>query len=51
MWLSFIPYLSEPDMPSLRDWVYADVFSGSFEGVVDANYTMQTRTSSDTFAV
>ena len=41
MWLSFIPYLSEPDMPCLRDWVYADVFSGSFEGVVDANYTMR----------
>ena len=39
--VSFFPYLAEPDMPSRRDWVYADVFSGSFAGVADANYTMR----------
>ena len=39
--VSFVPYLAEPGMPSLRDWVYADVFSGSFEGLADANYTLR----------
>ena len=39
--VSFLPYLSDPALPSRRDWVYADVFPGSFEGIADANYTMR----------
>ncbi|HEY5623583.1 MAG TPA: sulfatase-like hydrolase/transferase [Gammaproteobacteria bacterium] len=39
--VSFFPYLANPDMASLRDWVYADVFSGSFAGLADANYTIR----------
>jgi len=39
--VSFFPYLARPDTPSMRDWVYADVFSGSFEGLADANYTIR----------
>lgn len=39
--VSFFPYLARPDMPSRRDWVYADVFAGSFAGLPDANYTIR----------
>lgn len=39
--VSFLPYLANPGMPSRREWVYADVFSGSFAGLPDANYTMR----------
>ena len=39
--VSFFPYLAEPGAASRRDWVYADVFSGSFAGVADADYTMR----------
>ena len=39
--VSFFPYLAEPDAPSRRDWVYADVFPGSFAGIADADYTMR----------
>ena len=39
--VSFFPYLARPDLPSMRDWVYADVFSGSFAGLPDANYTIR----------
>lgn len=39
--VSFFPNLADPDLPALRDWVYADVFSGSFAGIQDANYTMR----------
>lgn len=39
--ISIVPYLSNPALPSLRDWVYADVFSGSFLGVANANYAMR----------
>ncbi len=39
--VSFFPYLAKPDLPSMRDWVYADVFSGSFAGLPDANYTIR----------
>lgn len=39
--VSFFPYLANPAMASLRDWVYADVFSGSFAGLADANYTIR----------
>ena len=38
--VSIVPYLSNPESPS-RDWVYADVFSGSFLGVANANYAMR----------
>ncbi len=39
--VSIVPYLSNPASPSRRDWVYADVFSGSFLGVANANYAMR----------
>ncbi len=39
--VSIVPYLSSPESPSRRDWVYADVFSGSFLGVENANYAMR----------
>jgi arylsulfatase B len=39
--VSFLPYLANPRRASLRDWVYADVFPGSFEGVPDASYAMR----------
>jgi hypothetical protein len=39
--VSFLAALSNPDAPSQRDWVYADVFSGGFEGVEDANYALR----------
>jgi muramidase (phage lysozyme) len=39
--VSFFPYLARPNLPSMRDWVYADVFSGSFAGLPDANYTIR----------
>ena len=39
--VSFFPYLAEPGATSRRDWVYADVFPGSFAGIADADYTMR----------
>lgn len=39
--VSIVPYLSNPAAPSQRNWVYADVFSGSFLGVANANYAMR----------
>ena len=39
--MSFFPYLAEPGAPSRRDWVYADVFPGSFAGIADADFTMR----------
>lgn len=39
--VSFMPYLQNPDLASQRDWLYADVFSGSFQGVADADYAMR----------
>lgn len=39
--VSFFPYLLRPDAPSRRDWVYADVFPGSFVGLPNANYTLR----------
>lgn len=39
--VSIVPHLSSPASPSRRDWVYADVFSGSFLGVANANYAMR----------
>lgn len=39
--VSIVPYLSSPESPSRRDWVYADVFPGSFLGVANANYAMR----------
>jgi arylsulfatase A-like enzyme len=39
--VSFFPYLANPELASTRDWVYADFFHGSFEGVADADYAMR----------
>ncbi len=39
--VSIVPYFSDPALQSRRDWIYADVFSGSFLGVEDANYAMR----------
>ncbi len=39
--VSIVPYLVDPAIPSIRDWVYVDVFSGSFLGIEDANYAMR----------
>ena len=39
--VSFFPYLRNPELRSRRDWVYADVFAGSFEGIADADYAMR----------
>ncbi|MFL2546410.1 MAG: sulfatase-like hydrolase/transferase, partial [Candidatus Rariloculaceae bacterium] len=39
--VSIVPYLEEPATPSIRDWIYADVFAGSFEGVETADYAMR----------
>jgi arylsulfatase A-like enzyme len=39
--ISIVPYLANPAMPSRRDWIYADVFPGSFEGIETANYAMR----------
>ena len=39
--VSFFPYLAEPGATSRRDWIYADVFPGSFAGIADADYTMR----------
>jgi len=39
--VSFLRNLSNPDAPSPRDWVYADVFPGSFAGVAGADYAIR----------
>lgn len=39
--ISFMPYLKEPGAGSMRKWVYADYFEGSFAGIPDANYAMR----------
>lgn len=39
--ISLLPNLLEPDSPSRRQWVYADVFSGNFAGVEGADYAMR----------
>jgi len=39
--VSFMPYLENPDMPSLREFVYADQFDGNFAGIEAANYAMR----------
>jgi arylsulfatase A-like enzyme len=39
--ISFLPDLLEPDSPSRREWVYADVFFGNFAGVEGADYAMR----------
>ena len=39
--VSFLPLLRDPGAASLRDWVYADVFTGSFSGVADADYAIR----------
>ena len=39
--VSFLPNLVNPALSSRREWVYADVFPGSFSGVADANYAIR----------
>ena len=39
--VSFSPYLVDSEQPSLRDWIYADAFQGSYSGVAAANYAMR----------
>ena len=39
--VSFLPTLEDPDGPSPREWIYADVFLGGFEGVEGANYAIR----------
>jgi arylsulfatase A-like enzyme len=39
--VSIMPYLANPAMASIRGWVYADVFPGSFLGIENANYAMR----------
>jgi len=39
--VSILPYLANPAMPSIREWVYADVFPGSFSGIENANYALR----------
>jgi arylsulfatase B len=39
--VSFLPYLSDPDAESRREWLYADYFDGNFDGVETANYAMR----------
>jgi arylsulfatase B len=42
--VSFMPYLSNPEQDSIRDWVYADKFSGSFSGIDNADYAIRNDT-------
>jgi len=39
--VSFLPYLSEPDAESRREWLYADYFDDNFDGVDAADYAMR----------
>jgi len=38
---SIVPYLTDPNADSIREFVYADVFAGNFAGIADANYAMR----------
>ncbi|MGI9204776.1 MAG: sulfatase-like hydrolase/transferase [Woeseiaceae bacterium] len=39
--VSFMPYLSNPELESVRKYVYADTFTGNFAGIPDANFAMR----------
>ena len=39
--VNFLPTLEDSDGPSPREWIYADVFLGGFEGVEGANYAIR----------
>lgn len=39
--VSFLPYLIDSDAESHREWIYADVFPGNFNGVEDADYALR----------
>ena len=39
--VSFLPILKDLNTPSQREWVYADEFFGSFEGIPTADYAMR----------
>ena len=38
--VSFLPILSDPTGASEREWIYADVFRGSFDGIEGADYAI-----------
>jgi arylsulfatase A-like enzyme len=38
--VSFVPYLSDPSMPSIREWIYADAFTTEY-GVESGEYAMR----------
>ena len=38
---SIVPYLSDPAAKSIRQFVYADVFAGNFDGIEDANFALR----------
>jgi arylsulfatase A-like enzyme len=38
--VSFLPYLSAPDKPSIRDWIYADTFTAE-QGVEGGQYAIR----------
>ena len=42
--VSFLPYLSNPDAESIRQFAYADGFEGNFAGIPEANYAMRNAT-------
>ena len=39
--VSFLPYLADTRVEPRRDWIYADVFPGNFDGVEDADYAIR----------
>jgi arylsulfatase A-like enzyme len=39
--VSFMPYLSDPALKSVREFAYADVFSGNFAGIEEGDFTMR----------
>lgn len=39
--VSFLPYLSDPDLDSRREWLYADYFDDNLAGVETADYAMR----------
>ena len=39
--VSFLPYLTDTSVESRRDWIYADVFPGNFDGVENADYAIR----------
>ena len=42
--VSFLPYLSNPTLESIRDFAYVDVFGGNFAGIPDSSYAVRNKT-------